>query len=229
MKTKKFLYQQAEQDRQTILSESDERFLQETKAKIEANSPAPAARRFPRLKYLAAGGAGILASVAVLVCVLVFFPRAQGGAPHYYEDNFVRSSSTVREMDDDMKEFTFNISDTLNTIRVEKTTDSVSGDVIMYRADITSIDATVDMTIIAVCNENYNYDGWTITDNYSFEKLPLYDIRYLAEEKQDPNFGFDTYSAQAEIQRNSEYIYINYTEALSGQPRFFDLIQSLIQ
>lgn len=170
-----------------------------------------------------------MASVAVLVCVLVFFPRAQGGAPHYYEDNFVRSSSTVREMDDDMKEFTFNISDALYTVTVEKTTDSVSGDVIMYRADITSIDAAVDMTIIAVCNENYNYDKWTITDNYSFENLPLYDIRYLAEEKQDPNFGFDTYSAQAEIQRNSEYIYINYTEALSGQPRFFDLIQSLIQ
>ncbi len=230
MKAKKFLEQQAEQDRQAILSETDARFLQEMKVKIEANTSTPAAHRFPRLKFWLAVASGILASIVVLVCVLVFYPQTQNKVV-YYENNFVKSDSTLQAMDDDMKEFAFLISDNFYTTYVEKTTDSVSGDVIMYQANVTRNDNLLKMTIIAVCNKNYNYKDIQITENFMLEKLSRYDIYYLSERKSDSDFGIEKYSAQAQIKRNTEYIYImDYSETiLDGQPRFFDIIQSLIQ
>lgn len=229
MKIKKFLEQQAEQDRQAILSESDAEFLRETKAKINAKS-SPAPRRTSRLRYWIIGAAGSLASIIVLVCVLVFYPSTQTDFT-YYENNFVQSDSTIQAMDEDMREFIFNIDDSLYSVKVQKTTDSVSGDTIMYQADVASLDTLININFVAVCNKNYRYKGFQITNQYMIEELSSYDIHYDAKITPDPDFGIDKFNAQAQIQKGTEYIYItNYSETmLDEQPRFFDIIQSIIQ
>ncbi len=170
-----------------------------------------------------------MASIAILVCVLVFYPQGQGVI--YYENNFVQSDSTLQSMTGDMKEFAFDIDETLYSTRVQITTDRVSGDTIMYQADITRKDNLLKLSIIAVCNKNYHYRGLQITEEYSTEKLPLYEIRYTSTIIPDSDFGFNIFNAKAQIQRGSEFIYITeYTETMLGdQPMFYDNIQSLIK
>lgn len=228
MNVKKYLQQQAEQDRKTIVSENDDRFLQNVKAEIDTKT-SPSPRHFARLRFWLIGTTSVLASIAILVCVLVFYPQGQGVI--YYENNFVQSDSTLQSMDEDMKEFAFDIDEKLYTVKVQVTTDSVSGDTIMYYADITSHDKLLKLSIIAVCNKNYHYRGLQITEEYSTEKLPLYEIRYTSTIIPDPDFGFNIFNAKAQIQRGSEFIYITeYTETMLGdQPMFYDNIQSLIK
>lgn len=229
MNVKKYLQQQSEKDRQAILSESDNQFLQDLKAKID-KQPSPAPRRSSRLRYWVIGAAGTLASIIAIVCVLVFYPFAQTDFT-YYENNFVQSDSTLSAMDEDMREFIFNIDDSLYSVTIFKITDSVSGDTIMYRANITSLDTLINITFVAVCNKNYHYKGLQITNQYDIEELPRYDIHYDAKSTPDPDFGMDKFSAQAQIQKGAEYIYITdyYETMLDEQPRFFDIIQSIIQ
>ena len=229
MKVKKFLKQQAEQDRQNILHEADERFLIETKAKIEANVLTEP-HHYAKLKIWLAVTSAILVLIIAFICIFLLFPQKRNKVT-YYESNFEKNNSTLQAMDDDMKRFSFNVSDTLYTAKVEKTTDSVSGDVIMYQADIKSIDKLVEMNIVAVCNENYHYgDFQTEGQNFTTKELPLYDIYYSSITIPDLDFGFNTFNAKAKIQRNNEYIYItNYIETMTDeQARFFDIIQSII-
>ena len=228
MNVKKYLQQQAEQDRKTIVSENDDRFLQNVKAEIGTKT-SPSPRRFARLRFWLIGATSVLASIAILVCVLVFYPQGQGVI--YYENNFVQSDSTLQSMTGDMKEFAFDIDETLYSTRVQITTDRVSGDTIMYQADITRKDNLLKLSIIAVCNKNYHYRGLQITEEYSTEKLPLYEIRYTSTIIPDSDFGFNIFNAKAQIQRGSEFIYITeYTETMLGdQPMFYDNIQSLIK
>ena len=227
MRVKKYLEQQAEKDRQAIMTEGDEKFLQETMARIDG-APSPTPRSSSKLKsWLTASCA--VACVVGFVCFLVFYPQGQGAA--YLENNFVKSDSTLQEMDADMKKFAFDIDETLYTVKVQKTTDSVSRDVIMYEANISSNDSLVKMSLFAVCNENYQYHEVEITDEFVTEKLAPYDICYQSSTVPQPDFGVNYYSAQAQIRKGKEYIYIkNYVETVfDGQPQFLDLVQTLIK
>ena len=227
MRVKKYLEQQAEKDRQAIMTEDDEKFLQETMARIDgAPSPAPRSSSSSKLKsWLTC----VMACAVVIACVLVFCPLGQGAA--YLENNFVISDSTLQEMDADMKKFAFDFDETLYTVTVQKTTDSVSGDVIMYQAGISSLDSLVKFSLVAVCNENYTYRKVEITDKFLNEKLASYDICYQSSTVPQPDFDMATYNAQAQIRKGKEYVYIvNYVEImLDGQPRFLDLVQALIK
>lgn len=211
------------------MTESDDKFLQEMTARIDSAASSPAPRRSSKLKYWLIGASGVMASVVVLVCVLVFYPREQGAV--YFEDNFVQSASTLQEMDEDMKRFAFDIDETLYTIIVQKTTDSVSGDVIMYQADIYSNDSLVNMTIVAVCNQNYTYRGVEITNEFVTEKLASYDICYWSKTESQPDFNMAFYKVQAQIRKGKECVYIkDYVEmAPNGKPQFLDLVQTLIK
>lgn len=225
MKVKKYLEKQAEKDRRAIMTEGDEKFLQETMARIDgAASPAP--RSSSKLKSWLTGA---MAFAVMIACVLVFCPLGQDAV--YLESNFVKNDSTIEAMDIDMKEFAFNISEPLYSAKVEKITDSVTGDTIMYQANITSADTYVKMTMIAICNKNYHYNGIQVTESFISEKLPLYNVSYLANMIPDPVFHLDQYSVIAQIRKGKEYVYLtNYVETVfDGQPRFLDLVQALIK
>ena len=225
MRVKKYLKQQAEKDRQAIMTEGDEKFLQETMARIDgAASPAP--RSSSKLKSWLTGA---MACAVVIACVLVFCPLGQSAA--YFENNFVKSDSTLQEMDADMKKFAFDFDETLYTVTVQKTTDSVSGDVIMYEANISSNDSLVKMSLFAVCNENYHYHEVEITNEFVSEKLAPYEICYCSYTEPQPDFGVDIYHVEAQIRKGKEYVYLtNYVETVfDGQPKFLDLVQTLIK
>ena len=228
MRVKKYLEQQAEKDRQAIMTEGDEKFLQETMARIDG-APSPAPRSSSKLKSWLTGASCAMAFAVMIACVLVFCPQGQSAA--YLENNFVISDSTLQEMDADMKKFAFDFDETLYTVTVQKTTDSVSGDVIMYQAGISSLDSLVKFSLVAVCNENYTYRKVEITDKFLNEKLASYDICYQSSTVPQPDFDMATYNAQAQIRKGKEYVYIvNYVEImLDGQPRFLDLVQTLIK
>ncbi len=207
------------------MTEGDEKFLQETMARIDG-APSPAPRSSSKLKsWLTCA----MACAVVIACVLVFCPLGQGAA--YLENNFVISDSTLQEMDADMKKFAFDIDETLYTVTVQKTTDSVSGDVIMYHATISSLDSLVNMTLVAVCNENYQYHEVEITNEFVTENLSSYEIRYWSYTDPQPDFGVDIYHVEAQIRKGKEYVYLtNYVETVfDGQPKFLDLVQTLIK
>lgn len=225
MRVKKYLEQQAEKDRRAIMTEGDEKFLQETMARIDgAASPAP--RSSSKLKSWLTG---VMTCAVVIACVLVFCPLGQGVV--YFESNFVISDSTWQAMDADMKNFTFDFDEALFTVKVQKTTDSVSGDVIMYQAEIYSNDSLVNTMLVAVCNENYTYRGVEITDKFVTKTLAPYDICYQSSTVPQPDFDMATYNVQAQIRKGKEYVYLtNYVETVfDGQPKFLDLVQTLIK
>ncbi len=213
MKAKKFLKQQAEAEKKEILEASDMQSFDEFFHDIE--KPAQLKRGFFKRYYKwFISAAGIAACAIILTTVLLLYPAKEKIV--YDENNFVTSSSTIEEMDNDMTEFNFQIDTTAYSVEVEKTVDSVSGDVILYRLQVDQYTSLINFEFIAVCNPNYFYPYLEITDEYTDAGLTNYSVSYKQEIL--PNeYGLDL-KAKAKIQKGSEFIYITeYNEYMTDE------------
>ena len=177
------------------------------------------------LKWIT-GAAGVAVSAVILVCVLVFYPFASTDTlPIYLEENFEISNSTFEEMDADMKEYDFNIDKSLYDISVDKTIDKVSGDTILYSIHMMHINTTIKFDFVAVCNPNYTYPSFEITDKFTDITLPQYFISY--SDTKTATGGIIILNSKAKIQKDKEIIYITeYQEYVTDSSRsIVDVIQ----
>ena len=220
MKKNKYLKQQADIEKQRILEEGKN---QKYEAMLNQIKSAPQKQSFwKRYSKWLISAAGVAASAIILVCVFVFYPFADNTVL-YLEDNFEVHDSTIDEMDADMKEYKFNLSDL--DISVDKTIDKISGDTLFYTVKTTGV-SQIKLTFVAVCNPNYTYKNFETTDDFVHTEIPNYSISYM----QMIDFeGIARLTARAKIQRNKEIIYLTDYQAylLDSSRTIIDIIQEM--
>lgn len=234
MKAKKFLKQQAELDKREILEASDKQSLYALLDQIEqpeqsaqpekAEQPKPSfVKRYS--KWLI-GAAGIAACAIILTTVLLLYPAKDKIV--YNEQNFVISSSTVEEMDNDMQEFDFQIAQSLYSVKIKKTVDSITNDVIYYKASVNKSDNLINFKFTAVCNPNYTYPYFDIT-NFTHIDLSDLSVYYKKDIIIDEETSLKQASCLAQIQKGSEFIYITeYNEYMMDEEgSFLQIIQEM--
>lgn len=223
MRDNKFLKQQSDIERQQILEEGKN---QNYAAMLDQIESAPQKQSFwKRYSKWLISAAGVAASAIILVCVFVFYPFADK-AVLYLDDNFEVRDSTVDEMNADMKEYEFNLDTTSLVFTVNKTIDKISGDTLFYTVKTTGV-SQIRLTFVAVCNPNYTYPDFEITDNFIYTEIPNYSITYL--QNIAPANGIAQLYAQAKIQRNKEIIYLTDYQAyqLDSSRTIIDVIQEM--
>lgn len=233
MKAKKFLKQQAELDKREILEASDKQSLYALLDQIEQpeNAAQPEKTEQPKPSFVKRyskwliSAAGIAACAIILTTVLLLYPAKDKIV--YNEQNFVTSSSTVEEMDYDMQEFDFLFDQSLYSVKIKKTVDSITNDVIYYKASVKRFDNLIKFEFTAVCNPNYTYPYFEITDEFKDADLTNYSVVYKQEISL--NEYFNTLQAKAQIQKGSEFIYITeYNEYMMDEEgSFLQIIQEM--
>lgn len=220
MRAKKFLKQQAETEKRQILEEGKN---QKYEAMLNQIKSAPQKQSFwKRYSKWLISAAGVAASAIILVCVFVFYPFADNTVL-YLEDNFEVYDSTIDEMDTDMKEYEFDLSSL--DLSVDKTIDKISGDTLFYTVKTTGV-SQIKLTFVAVCNPNYTYKNFEMTEDFIHTEIPNYSITYM---QMIASGGIARLTARAKIQRNKEIIYLTDYQAylLDSSRTILDVIQEM--
>lgn len=222
MKANKFLKHQADLEKQQILEEGKNQKYEAMLDQIKSAHPSKKSFWKRYSKWLISA-AGVATTAIILVCVFVFYPFADNTVL-YLEDNFEVRDSSVDEMDADMQEYEFNLSDL--DISVDKTIDKISGDTLFYTVKTTGV-SQIRLTFVAVCNPNYTYTHFDITDNYIHTELPNYSITFM--QTATPSGELTRLSARAKIQRNKDIIYLTDYQAyqLDSSRTIIDVIQEM--
>ena len=234
MNVKKYLKQQAEQDRKEILASDDGEFLRALQQQVQ---PKPQAKKRVPLRVWLPSLASAVAAVVLITCIAVYYPfdTDQPVVPpppkEYLDANLSTTDSTLEEFTRDVKEFGLQIDSALYTYNVKKTSDSVSGDVLYYHVVIDDFDLIYHMEIVTVCNPNYKYKDFTFEEQTSEATLTAYTVTYSTSTTVDPEFGIEILHAKAQIQKGQEMIYVlNYSELLlSPDGTFLETLQSIVK
>ncbi len=228
MNAKKFLKQHAEAYRKKLLEESNTEIYEcyfENSEDTAVNEHWLVRYR----KWIIAAACVLIAAIIATMCVLLLY-RPKKDPVIYLEQNQVKSNSTIEEMSGDMKEFSFDIDNTLYSVDVEKTSDSLSNDVLCYEVSVNSLDTLVKLNFVAVCNINYVYDNIKLTDNYIATELHDYSVLYKQEPDVDTKLGLPLLEGSAELKKGSEVIYITmYSEYIldDGNGSFLETIEKM--
>lgn len=222
MRAKKFLKKEADIEKRKILEEGKN---QKYEAMLNQIKSAPQKQSFwKRYSKWLISAAGVAASAIILVCVLVFYPFAANTSTVYLDENLEVHNSTIDEMDADMKEYEFNLS--ALDVSVDKTIDKISGDTLFYTVKTTGV-SQIKLTFVAVCNPNYTYPNFEVTDDYIYTALQNYSVTYMQTILHAS--GIPQLSARAKIQRNKEIIYLTDYQAyqLDSSRTIIDVIQEM--
>lgn len=222
MKAKKFLKQQAETEKKEILEASDIQSFDEFFTETEKPEQ-PKGGFFKRYYKWLISAAGIAACAIILTTVLLLYPAKEKIV--YDEHNFVISSSTVEEMDNDMRNFNFFINQNYS-VDIKKTVDSISNDVIYYKASIKQSDNSIKFEFTAVCNPNYSYSHFDIA---GFTHIDLSDLSIYYKKDVINQSGVNRLKCLAQIQKGTEFIYITeYNEyTIDEEGSLLEIIQEM--
>ena len=223
MRAKKYLKQQAKQDREKLLEE-DKDFLRVLEQQV-AEEPPKNRLRFPRWLFALAGS--IVAAV-LIVCFAVFFPFKKKVT--YFDGNLDQTSSSFDELNLNIQNFQFHFNESLYSLTVRKTFDKISGDTLFYTANLTAFDNTVVLEIVTVCNPNYQYKNFSYNNDTQNQALANYTVTYSFITTTDEEFGFETLHATASIQKGKEMVYVTkYSELLlTPDGTFLETLQSIV-
>ena len=175
------------------------------------------------------GAASVAVSCILIICVVIFYPTQSPTI--YWDMNFENRASTLTEMNSELHDFTFEVDESVYSIRLSRISDSVSNDILYYTISLNSYDSLVTMELVAVCNPKFEYKGFEFSRTPTSKSLPLYDILYVFETSPKPQFGLDLLSCTAEIDGNRDIVYVKQYEELLVQPEpaFFDIIQTIVK
>lgn len=224
MNVKRFLKKQARKDQQAILEADGGKTLRA----LGINYPESPKKTRRNTGWLI-GAASIAVSLILVVCIVTLQPTQSQTI--YWDANFEDRTSSLTELNSETHDFTFEFDESMYSIRLMRTSDSVSNDVLYYTVFLNSYDSLIKMELVAVCNAKFEYK------DFSFQKTPIeksltsYNVLYDFKTQPDPQFGLDSLSGKAEIDGKSDIVYvIMYKELLvQPEPIFFDLIQTIVK
>lgn len=224
MNVKRYLKQQANQDKKAILDEDGGKTLRA----LGVGYPD---KKGSRRRTWVACTASIAASlIVVLVCVLSLFPFR----PHpekFVETNFVTEDGTIEKMNAELHDFSVTIDENEYQTYITRTYDSVSHDALFYRLNINSNDNFLHAELYISCNADYQKSDFSFSMTPIVADLPQYTITYQSESDVDAQYGIATIACMAEIQGETDHIYITRYSELILDPNhtFLDSVQKFIQ
>ncbi len=188
-------------------------------------------KKRPNLRvWLPATLSAVATAVVIITCVVVYYPK-DDEQTKYLDTNLVYSDSTLEELNKDVKEVEIQIDTAIYSYTVKKTSDSVSGDVLFYLTEIIDSNSFVEMTIVTVCNPNYKYKDFHLSNEFDTAKLTNYTVTYQTSTELNSEYGIEIMQAKAEIHKGKEFIYVTkYSEfLLSSDGSFLEILQSIVK
>lgn len=228
MNIKKYLKEQAKKDIESLRTERDEEFLQQLKDSIEAK--AHPKKRNMKWFWAIPSGALVCAVATVLIVELVPFPNNDLGDVKYEETNFKQETSDNSELSKAVTDLTLSFTEE-QEVGIMKIFDSVSGDELYYELTIdeNSEQAIYSMKLVIVVNDNYDYSGFEIDEEYTTEAYSGYSIIYKQQIRIDPDTGLNMIEGSAKIDNTKYEIYVlNYEEYSFDNGMFLTVINNMI-
>ena len=224
MNVKKYLSSVAKADRESLKTNKDDLFIEELVSQEEVVPQ----RIVSKKKMFAIGIPCVSLLLALVICLSIFLPADKEIL--YLAENYAYVDSSVAELNQDLKNVQLQIAADRQEVTVSKVYDSDSGDTLFYKVEVVTSELfPKNFSLIVVTNENYHYDNSTLNDGYKSEALNGNELRYSIEIDSTPEL--DIYTTEGEMQINSVWLYITYSEiVLSGMEcSFLQTIEELIQ
>ena len=224
MNVKRYLKKQARKDQQAII-EADRG---DTLRALGVDYPAPKQKKRNIMGW-SLGAAGVAVSAILIVSIVMFYPTQ--AETIYWDMNFENRASTLSEMNSELHDFAFEVNESAYSVRLTRTSDSVSNDLLYYTIFLNSYDSLVKMELVAVCNPKFEYKDFEFLQAPTSKSLPLYNVLYEFETRPDPQFDLEWLSCTAEIDGKQDIVYVRKYEELLVQPdpAFFDIIQTIVK
>ena len=225
MNVKRYLKKQARKDQQAIMDADNGQTL----CALGIDYPAPKQKNRRTMGWLL-GAASVAVSSILIVCIVMFYPTQQSQTI-YWDINFENRASTLSEMNSELHDFAFEVDESVYSIRLARTSDSVSKDLLYYTISLNSYDSLVKMQLISVCNPKFEFQNFKFLQTPTSKSLPLYNVLYEFETRPDPQFDLEWLSCTAEIDGKQDIVYVKQYEELLVQPEpaFFDIIQTIVK
>lgn len=237
MNAKKFLKQQAEQDRQEILAESGEENLRALEEKIQ-----PTAKKRARLrKWLPTAASAVAATAVLVTCLAVFRPWQGVQAPddsvqtpaddeNRYGNGGEYAFSNLEEVNAGLKEFCF-INSPAYPCTAMRAYDLDSGNTQFYTLSYASTELPIEITFVALKSDDYDEQFWNETIPATTVTLPGYTVTYYTWEKHLAQYGETVLHAQAKIVKGNETVFVTEYSETTDDPEgsFLEVVRSILQ
>lgn len=230
MNFKKRFDKRIEEDKKSMLTESDRAFLATLQDMVvEQPHGEVLAKPFNNKKPLIISVACCMVAAITVFLILYFtlFSKHQG--TFYLTDNFVEVKSDVIELNSDLILFSFE-ADENYSVDISKVYDSVSNDTLYYKLAVTN-ELSLQIQLDIVVNKNYIHSDmgyWTETSDVTISD---YKLSYLQTVTPMPIGGmpFNLVRCMGEMQIGKQWIYIiNYEEMSLTEGTFIETLQSII-
>ena len=145
--------------------------------------------------------------------------------------NFENRASPLSEMNSELHDFTFEVDESVYSIRLSRISDSVSNDLLYYTISLNSYDSLVTMDLVAVCNPKFEYKDFSFQNAPVQKSLAFYNVLYDFETQSKPQFDLNVLTGKVQIEGESDIVYVKKYEELLVQPEttFFDVIQTIVK
>ena len=221
MNVKKYLKKESQKDLLALETEGDRAFLAQLK---ESVTEPPKPKRNKRWLWAIPSVAACAVAV-VLIVEFVPFPSAV----RYEKANFMQTDSSMTELSEVLTDITV-CTNPEQTVKIQKTYDSVSGDDLFYTLIINEESDRVLFYTEAriVVNKNYEFDEFNITDEFVTETYSNYSVSYKPIITEDSNTGLNLVQCNGKIESKNYDIYImSYEEYSIENGTFLTVIDSL--
>lgn len=226
MNVKKFLKKQAKKDLQALETDEDRAFLRQLEDIAEKNARA----KKRNLNWLWAIPSCALAGGVAAILLVELLPPAGSGPDEikYIEANFKSVDSDMAAFSAAAKNLTVNLTAD-QTVTVSRTYDQASGDDLYYTLRIAETTETVfvNLDLLVVVNERYDYDDFQITESFVTETVSDFSVNYLQDITFDTEINIIQCKGKIE-KPNFEIYVLNYKEYAFDEGSFLSYLDRLL-
>lgn len=231
MNFKKRFEKRIEEDKKSMLTESDRAFLATLQDMVLERPQGEVLAKPDYKKPLIISVACFMVAALTVFLILHFtLLSKQNGTPMYFTDNFVEVESDMDELNSKLDLFTVEADEDKYSVDVFRTYDSVSGDIIYYRV-IISDENGLNIRLHIVVNKNYAHPEMDYSAETSSITISDYTLVYLQTVTPTTVAGtpFNTVNCMGEMQVGKQWIYIlSYKEMSLTEGTFIETLQSII-
>lgn len=231
MNFKKRFENRIEQDKKSMVTESDRAYLSTLQNMVAERPEGEVIAKSFNRKPLIISVACFLVAALTVTLILYYTLYSKPKNIFYLTENYVLVDSDIDELNADLTLFTLEVDTAKYSFKVIRTYDSVSGDTLFYRLDIISQDISLKTQIEIVVNENFIHDDMHYSEETVEGSISGYTINYTQSLSSTSVSGItlNIVDCMGEMQIGTQWIYIqDYRELSFAEGTFVETLQSII-
>lgn len=231
MNFKKRFEKRIEEDKKSMLNESDMAYLSTLQNMVAEHPEGEVIAKPFNYKPLIISVACFL--TAALTAFLIFYYTlfSKPDDIFYFKDNFVTVDSDVEELNSDLILFSFEADKAKYSVDVFKVYDSVSEDTLYYVLEINNAtqDFSLKVRLEIVVNKNYTHPDMEYRKETIQSSISVYTLTYMQDIISMSVPGLYTVDCMGEMQIGTQWIYVTrYQEISLAEGTFIETLQSMI-